>query len=457
MPRKTLSGLVVGVCAVTLSAASAGVAAPQPPTGSAVTPRFESFQGVRSAGQAVAPGPAAASPTPTAANAPNSIRYLVSRYSISEKEAQRRLALQAESAQLAAELAAKYPGEYAGMWLDQAGGGVLRVAMTNPSLVPARPGVVVVPAQRSLASLEEEARQVAAAHPDAQVYVDQRSNQVMVQELPGFVLKCDPLHCHESPLRGGIRLDIPRDNGTVGGCTTGFLLWSTVLRRTYVLTAGHCVVSSTHTHRDDTWHEFLGAHTPVTIEDLDTRLAENDFTIGRDYAVMPFQDGAQALWFGGTPRRTGPEPQIVLYKGSTKAITGFVPVSSVQTGWIVCASGAGYTPGPTDPPYVDSGAGVGYVPGTHCGEVTSVGGRIAVRICARKGDSGGPLYTEADGKALGILSGGDERSGPCVPGDTETNLYAPFSTILDRVNSRTANAYGFVLAPGGPAPVTPRR
>jgi Trypsin len=456
MPRRTLSGLVVGLCAVTLGAASTGTAAPPAPPGSTVTPRFESAQGVASAAQAAAPGPTGSSPAPTPANAPQSIRYLVSRYSINEKEAQRRLALQAESAALAAELSAKHPQEYAGMWLDQAGGGVLRVAMTQPSLVPARPGIVAVQAQRSLASLEQEARQVAADHPDAQVYVDQQSNQVKVQELPGFVLKCDPLHCLQSPIRGGIRLDIPRDNGTVGGCTTGFLLWSTVLRRTYVLTAGHCVVGGLHTHVDQTWHEYLGPHTPVSVEDADTRLAENDFTVGRDYAVMPFQAGAQAVWFAGNAGRT-PVPQIVLYKQAAKEITGFVPVSSVQTGWIVCASGAGYTPGPNDPPYVDSGAGVGYVPGTHCGEVTSVGARIAVRICARKGDSGGPLYTEADGKALGILSGGDERSGPCVPGDTETNLYAPFSTILDRVNSRTSNAYGFVLAPGAPAPITPRR
>lgn len=343
------------------------------------------------------------------------------------------------------------------MWLDQAGGGVLRVAMTDPSLVPPQLGVVAVQAQRSLASLESEARQKALDNPNAQVYVDQQSNSVKVQELADFTLKCDPLHCAEAPIRGGIRLDIPRDNGTVGGCTTGLVLWSSVLRKSYLLTAGHCVVSATHTHRDETWHEFLGPKTSVTIEDLDTLLAENDYTIGRDYAIMPFTDVAQGFWFSTGPRRTGPIPPAVLYKGGSLTITGYIPASGIQPGWVVCASGAGYTPGPSDPPYVDSGAGVGYVPGTHCGEVTSVGARIAVRICARKGDSGGPLYTELDGNALGILSGGDDRSGACVPGDTETNLYAPISTILDRVNSRTSNAYGFQLLPSSAPPIVPRR
>jgi streptogrisin C len=381
----------------------------------------------------------------------------MARYKVNEKEAERRLTLQASSATLAAQLAAQHPAEYAGMWLDQAGGGVLRVAMTDPSLVPARPGVVAVQAQRSLALLESQARDLAAANPGAQVYVDQASNQVKVQPLPEFVLKCDPLHCAEAPLRGGIRIDIPRDTGTVGGCTTGLLVWSKVLGKLYSLTAGHCVVGGVHTHRDDAWHDFLGLHQAVSIEDTDTRLAENDFTIGRDYAVMPFQPGAEAFWFAADARKTSPPSQIVLYKGGAKTITGYLPVGSIQTGWVVCASGSGYTPGPNDPPYVDSGAGVGYVPGTHCGEVTSVGARIAVRICARKGDSGGPLYTEADGKALGILSGGDERSGACVPGDTETNLYAPISTILDRVNSRTSNAYGFVLFPAPLPPIPTRR
>jgi len=385
------------------------------------------------------------------------VAYLMSRYSVSQKEAQRRLSLQASSASLAAELSAKFPAQYAGMWLDQAGGGVLRVAMTDPSLVPSRPGVVAVQAQRSLASLESEARSLAAANPDAQVYVDEPSNQVKVHALPEFVLKCDPLHCAEAPLRGGIRLDIPRDNATVGGCTTGLLVWSKTSGKLYSLTAGHCVVGGLHTHQDDAWHDYLGVHQAVSIEDPDTRLAENDYTIGRDYAIMPFQPGAEAFWFAGGPRKTAPKPQTVLYKGGTKAITGYIPVGNVQAGWIVCASGSGYTPGPSDPPYVDSGAGVGYVPGTHCGEITSVGARIAVRICARKGDSGGPLYTEADGKALGILSGGDDRSGACVPGDTETNLYAPISTILDRVNSRTSNTYGFDLFSAPLPSVPPRR
>ena len=79
-----------------------------------------------------------------------------------------------------------------------------------------------------------------------------------------------------------------------------------------------------------------------------------------------------------------------------------------------------------------------------------------MRICARPGDSGGPLFTEADGKALGILSNGDPGQGACT-NPNERNSYAPISTILERVNARSGGKLRVRLATSGPAagPVGP--
>lgn len=128
------------------------------------------------------------------------------------------------------------------------------------------------------------------------------------------------------------------------------------------------------------------------------------------------------------------------------AVNGLVPFAEIQTGWVVCATGSGYTPGPGET-YVDSGAGVGYVPGTRCGEVTGkTSGGIDVRICARRGDSGGPLFTELGGKALGILSFGDEGRGACT-NPAERNFYAPLSTILAHANAVSGLGLRLAAAP----------
>jgi streptogrisin C len=413
--------------------------------------------------------------------APASIAYLRQRYGISEAEAVRRIELQQASTELATSLAVQFPDEYAGMWLDQASGGVLTVGMTTPDkLAPAMAGVAdaahvrAVRMNRSLRQLTQSAHQIAAelgAAEGSDVVVDPPSNSVLVltgntvsasdtrltsvrsraearvesrTERPYQSKACDPLRCSQPPMRGGIRLDVPRDDATVGGCTTGFNLRSATTGNYYVLTAGHCVVGGRHTRVDDTFHDFLGAKTPVTIEDANAGLAENDPANGHDYAIMPYQPGAQLFWWNGGPRRVPALPSTVNFwcpggcAGSHDVrVTGYVPFAAIQVGWVVCATGAAYTPAAGEN-FVDSGAGAGYVPGTRCGEITSKDNRINAHICARPGDSGGPLFTEADGKALGILSGGDPGQGACT-NPQEQNNYAPVSTILDRANSRTAN------------------
>ena len=63
-----------------------------------------------------------------------SIDYLTSTYKVDEAEALRRLQLQKDAQDLDGVLRREHPGEYGGMWLDQDHGGVLNVAMTNPSI-----------------------------------------------------------------------------------------------------------------------------------------------------------------------------------------------------------------------------------------------------------------------------------------------------------------------------------
>ncbi|PZF85702.1 S1 family peptidase, partial [Micromonospora deserti] len=436
-----------------------------------------------------------------ARDTPASTSYLRNRYRVNRDEAARRLALQELSAPLAAQLAEEFPDEYAGMWLDQAGGGVLTIAATTVeplaaavSGVPDAAHVKVVPVRHPLRKLTAAATRLAAAldaTAGTDVVVDEQANTVVV--LTGDVVDaddprladaldaagvpatarprlsgetvpkaCDPRYCDRAPMRGGIRLDVPRDDGTVGGCTSGFNVRARS-GEAYLLTAGHCVVGGRHQLQDRTWHQFLGPKVPVGVESTSPVLAENAYPY--DYAVLPYQPGALDRW--AWPRRPGPDPvSLVNYwcvpdnpncadQGSRDvAITGYVPASAIQTGWIVCATGAAYTP-KTGEQYVDSGAGAGYLPGTRCGEITGrASGGIDVRICARPGDSGGPLFTESDGKALGILSHGDPGQGPCT-NPSERNSYAPVSTILDRVNARTG--LGFQLSTRGPllGPIAP--
>jgi streptogrisin C len=182
-------------------------------------------------------------------------------------------------------------------------------------------------------------------------------------------------------------------------------------------------------------------------------LAVNNFPY--DYALMPYADRATAdTWLGGAEYHN----LVLEYcrndtvmdndantpcSGGNAGRDGRIPVTNVGTpagvfdGRVVCATGAGassvdYTDA------VDSGAGAGYKPGTRCGIITGQSyGAVDTDICARAGDSGGPLFDEATGSAIGILEGNtQDRSGPCQAG--ESNNYIPLSTIFDSVNGKAA-------------------
>jgi streptogrisin C len=456
---------------------------------------------------------------------PGSIAYLRRTYGVSEAEALRRLRLQATGQNLAGTLRQRVPAAYAGMWLDQAGGGRLVIEAKVPAAVavalgavPDRGHIVIHPVARSLVELDATRARVAARvgdGPDSLLLprVDEKTNQVVVwkrdwlisagepsattaqpgkatdaggpspraftapaaaldrvvAESAGAVVvrsmprphqlttaadfnQCFPLYCTGyGAMRGGIRLDLPRDDATVGGCTAGFNIRATngaYAGQPFVLTGGHCVNSGRHTHLDTAYHQ--GA--PVLREI--PALAVNNFPF--DYALMPYTDATTArTWLDGTPehnlvlawcRNGGFDSDV-----NTRCVDGDanddgrVHITNVQAaadvhgGFVVCASGAGassvdYTDA------VDSGPGTGYRPGTRCGIVTGQSnGAIDTDLCARAGDSGGPLFSEVTHSAIGILEGNtQDRSGPCQDG--EANNYIPVSTILGAVNGQPAAA-----------------
>ena len=59
-------------------------------------------------------------------------------------------------------------------------------------------------------------------------------------------------------------------------------------------------------------------------------------------------------------------------------------------------------------------------------------------------DSGGPLFSEIDGMAYGILHGGYDGNGPCPtsPAGTEWSDYSPMSRVVSHVNQQTQELEG---------------
>jgi streptogrisin C len=432
-----------------------------------------------------------------------SIAHLRKTYGVTEREALRRLQLQVTAAGLADRLQRQSAGSYAGLSLDQEHGGVLVVATTQPlatakllTRTPDRAHITVKKVAYSLSHLRATRQRVAAELGDGPESVllprvSEETNRVVVwkrdwlvavkpfaaqaqgaldrvvaesggtvvvrsQPRPnplsaqGDVGQCHPLYCTGyGPMRGGIRLDLQRDDGSTGGCTSGFNVRAqggSYDGQAFVLTAGHCVVSARHQHQDFAYHQ----------NDLVLReeagLAVNNFPF--DYALMPYADQAAAnVWLNSAA-----EHNLVLAwcrnggmdsdantpcKDGDRNDDGRVHITSVNTaaevhaGWVVCATGAGAS-SVDYPDVVDSGAGAGYRPGTRCGVVTGQSnGAIDTDLCARAGDSGGPLFSEATNSAIGILEGNtQDRSGPCQAG--ESNNYVPLSTIFDSINGQPA-------------------
>jgi streptogrisin C len=436
-----------------------------------------------------------------------SVRYLVDTYKVTEQEALRRLELQNDAVKLDQLLRRDRGAEYGGMWLDQ-DTGQLVVAMTKPAA--AEPYLTAMPdhanvrtrqVQHSLRDLTAAKTRIAAkvgAGPDA-VYlpsVSETENRVVLWERawlgkvatqataartavdaePGMVVSrvlpepnplstpnvdwgfCHPLYCtNYGPMRGGLRLDMKRDDGTWGGCTSGFNLRSTgggFPGKGWVLTAGHCM--RTKTNNTPTQHNGNDVLMQHGIEKS---------AYPYDYAALPYvNDTAATTWLEGQTGRnrvlkycrnggldsdsdTPCGPQAT---SQDESITGTHTLAEIKAGWIVCATGSASS-AVNYPDSVDSGAGAGYLVGTRCGRVLSTDVGVNTDLCARPGDSGGPLYSQTDHTALGILEGNQQaRSGPCQVG--ELNNYIPIETIITDLNARIASqgsTFTVITTPNG--------
>jgi streptogrisin C len=177
-------------------------------------------------------------------------------------------------------------------------------------------------------------------------------------------------------------------------------------------------------------------------------------TYPQDYAIEPYQDGNTASYWLGAGARQNLVNSWCYWSSSTWqgcqdgafAIHGVYSYNQIGIGWVVCGTGSGDS---------SSSAGystnVGFSPGTRCGQVTGKNGGIVTNLCTRPGDSGGPLFSEIDGMAYGILHGGYDGHGPCPtgPAGTEWSDYSPISVIMSHVNSQTqyleAINYGFYV------------
>ncbi|HKE52343.1 MAG TPA: hypothetical protein VKE25_12620 [Actinomycetes bacterium] len=251
---------------------------------------------------------------------------------------------------------------------------------------------------------------------------------------------CAPLAC-DPPLRGGVRLDIQRDGNPApgtppyswGGCTNGFNVrgsngW------VYTLTAGHCVLNENH---DDAGWTDYSSHNglQVGIEpggSSSTRLSVLSDALALDYALMPYDTRGinwsaywitnridwnrvakfTGCWLDSQSTRPG-----FTCSYATQWMTGYYDKAAIGLNWVVCFAGTA-----TDNYYWtgsswagSTGAPSGWVPGLRCGEVENLptigASWLLASVCTAKGDSGGPLFSQVDGKAYGILHDGPPATG----------------------------------------------
>jgi streptogrisin C len=439
------------------------------------------------------------------ADVAESVQYLKATYGVGEAEAMRRMELQRRSPELAARLAARHSDVYAGLSIDQDGGGALVVRATDPARLtaalaadtawrgpaPSDAGRLRVERARwSLHDLQAEATRLTKAldagpgKPVA-VFVDQAANRVVVQHVdkpsaaatgraqaavgarPGMATVetwqpeepkasypqsyCNPMMC-DPPMRGGVRLDIQREDGSWGGCTSGFNVigsngW------VYVLTAGHCVLNERHDEIvDRPFHNGL----PVGSE------ASGRVGIWRppvDFALIPFEtfgDNWAHYWvydrFGkNRVARFGPDnnnasdcsPGSGAFPGyscpfQTTWIAGTQHWLDVVNGSVLCATGTA-----TGVTSADRGgssdAPAAWMPGTRCGTASSASlyDIYVSNLCSALGDSGGPLWNQTSSAAVGILRDGPPARDNNTCGSTPHSRYLPVSTAFQLANGES--------------------
>ncbi|MFF9622229.1 carbohydrate-binding protein [Streptomyces griseosporeus] len=376
------------------------------------------LSGSASAHPSAAPAPpTAAESLRTAAAPPGLLAALQRDLGLNRRQADRRLANEAEAGATAGRLRAAVGGHFAGAWVSGALSDTLTVATTDPDDVPAirARGADAVVVDHTLAALDAaKARldRAAARHATTATpawYVDVTANALVIQadrtEAARSLLAAAGVDAslariveateHPRPLydlRGGDAYYI----GSGSRCSIGF----PVTRGTQqgFATAGHCGRAGSTTSGSN-------------------RVAQGTFQA----SVFPGNDMAwvatDANWTA-TPYVNGSSVQVA---GSTQATVG----SSV------CRSGS--------------------TTGWHCGTVQqlnssvtyqegTVSGVTRTSVCAEPGDSGGSFISGS--QAQGVTSGG---SGNCTSGGT--TYFQPVNPILQN--------YGLTLKTTGSGPGDP--
>jgi streptogrisin C len=219
-----------------------------------------------------------------------------------------------------------------------------------------------------------------------------------------------------APMRGGARLDMWNtltDPGDSEFCTNGFNIhgsngWQ------YTVTAGHCLESVTHNYTEHNF-DWVGYYNPDTYISssypYDGAILPYVVTGGVNYAVQ---------WLKNQPTNR----VWATNKGnSIWPILGSYTYEQIHTGWVACATGAKSL-------------------NTRCGSVVKKDGGIVTNICVHEGDSGGPLYSQVDDKAYGILSN-DNFPGdafPCPAG--LLSYFSPLSKLFSSVHAVSGLTFG---------------
>jgi streptogrisin C len=441
-----------------------------------------------------------------------SVNYLMSTYAVSQEEALRRLEAQRFAPALAEALAGQLPDEYAGMWLDQEGGGVLVVGTTRPdrladlqSRVPQHVRLRLAQATWSLRELTKTADRVKARMGSdtlakSTVVVDEQRNLVVsytrdepdvrtlihrsatlrdavmaeegrvvteplelgttkqsVIQAPPPPESCAPEDfelCAPPPMRGGMRLNIYRDDGSIGGCTNGFNVEGVGQNNNglyYTLVAGHCVMGP---NKDSIQ---TSNHSDIPVGHEAPNAEQNYYPV--DFAIMPYgvkdfprwadSRDLSNFWLSGGGRNlvlSVPCPRSGCRSPRDIAIRGVQDYNRIMKKAVVCAIGSASADSLPKEEATDANviAMRKWLRATRCGEVTKLDGGIVTNICARPGDSGGPLYGQTDHLAYGILDNGTtmddlRKAKPprdpatCHP-DLERNSYSPVYTILETAN-----------------------
>ncbi|NUT20806.1 MAG: trypsin-like serine protease [Hamadaea sp.] len=269
---------------------------------------------------------------------------------------------------------------------------------------------------------------------------------------------CHPLYCKAvyGGMRGGLRLNIKRDDGSWGGCTAGFNARSgggSVNGWAWVLTAGHCVVGKTNY----TWVHHNGYNILNQHGSAGGYLMERN-AYPYDFAFLSYIDGTQSgTWLENQSghnkvmkycRNGGQDSDSDTPCGTqavtdTEYLTGYHTLSEIKKDWVVCASGTASSTKNYPESYFTAHNDLDnadYYVGTRCGKVLSTDVGINTDLCARPGDSGGPLFSQIDHTAYGILEGNQQsRKGSCYAG--ELNNYSPLSKIYEQMDLWRDNGY----------------